>query len=147
MDGNSLALKGQIMSASTACTRLSRRMRIVRTDRFTDAYEHGRCIKGRMLTMWIVQTGGGAPRLGVVTGRKVGKAVERVRARRLMREAFRINRSRLIDGVDIVLSARSAIVGAKRRDVEAELMLLAKKTGTLRKMSEVGSQMSGETSS
>ncbi|MEI6971252.1 MAG: ribonuclease P protein component [bacterium] len=111
---------------------LPRSQRITRSGQFSEAYDRGRCFRGRLLTMWLSAGPDAALRLGVVTGRRVGEAVARVRARRLMREAFRLNRSRFRGGVDVVLSARSDICRAGMHDVEAELLALAKKAGILR---------------
>ena len=49
----------------------------------------------------------GVPRLVVVTSRRVGKAVVRVRARRLMREIFRLNQARLPKDLDLMIIVRS----------------------------------------
>ena len=46
------------------------------------------------------------PRLGVTVTRKVGKAVTRNRIKRLVREAFRRERTRLPTGIDMVWVAK-----------------------------------------
>lgn len=46
------------------------------------------------------------PRLGLTVSRKVGKATRRNRWKRLIREAFRLNRHRLPQGVDLVVIPR-----------------------------------------
>lgn len=48
-------------------------------------------------------------RLGVVASRRVGNAVLRARAKRLLRETFRLNQDILPENCDVVLMARSAI--------------------------------------
>jgi ribonuclease P protein component len=45
----------------------------------------------------------GITRLGITIGKKVGKAVKRNRTKRLIREFFRLNKSDLIQGYDIVV--------------------------------------------
>lgn len=61
-------------------------------------------------------------RLGVVTSKKVGNAVIRSRARRLLRESFRLHRHELSRPVDLVLVARPSIVGKKFAEVERDFM-------------------------
>ena len=68
-------------------------------------------------------------RLGVVTGKKVGNAVARSRARRLMRESFRLHQRELSGPVDLVLVARPSIAGKKLADVERDFLRVLRQAG------------------
>ncbi len=57
-------------------------------------------------------------RLGIIASRRVGGAVQRNRAKRLLREVFRRHGSLPSGGVDLVAVARNAIVTARLEDVE-----------------------------
>ena len=62
----------------------------------------------------------GEARLGVVASRKVGTAVVRNRAKRLVREAFRATRQLWMPGIDVVVIVRDALEGMKLEDVRSE---------------------------
>src|ERR1044072_4141638 len=82
--------------------------------------EGKRLAKGSLLANWIEEAGreGQPRRLGVVTPKSVGPAMARSRARRLMREAFRLNQQKLKQPLTLVLVARQSIVGKGLADVE-----------------------------
>jgi len=69
----------------------------------------------------------------VVVGRKLGKATVRNRARRLLREVFRLHQWDLIRPVDLVLVARPSIVGKRYREVEADFLRALQQAGLLRR--------------
>lgn len=62
----------------------------------------------------------GRSRLGLAVGRRVGTAVARNRAKRLLREAFRRSRATAAAGFDLVLVANNDIVGRGQREVLTE---------------------------
>ncbi|HTS18438.1 MAG TPA: ribonuclease P protein component [Verrucomicrobiae bacterium] len=118
---------------------LPKNERIQRGSQFRHAYEHGRKFVGRMFVLYVVDlppesrpaSDRAARALGVVTSRKVGNAVTRNRARRLLREAYRLNKQKLKTSLQIVMVARSAINGKRRQDVETELLRLFQAAGIL----------------
>jgi ribonuclease P protein component len=59
-------------------------------------------------------------RLGVTVSRRVGNAVTRNRAKRLVREAFRATRELWPPGTDVVVIVRQALAGLKCADVVGE---------------------------
>jgi ribonuclease P protein component len=71
-------------------------------------------------------------RLGVITTRKLGNAVARSRARRLLRESFRRHQLELARPVDLVLVARPSIAGKSFIQVEHEFLATARKAGLLK---------------
>ena len=76
--------------------------------------------------------GGSISRLGVITTRKLGPAVVRSRARRLLRETFRLHQHDLIQPVTLVLVARSSIVGKRLADVEGDFLSAMRRAKMLR---------------
>jgi ribonuclease P protein component len=60
------------------------------------------------------------PRLGIVASRRVGNAVARNRAKRLVREAFRTTRDLFDTGLDIVVIVTRSLSDKKLADVVGE---------------------------
>jgi ribonuclease P protein component len=57
-------------------------------------------------------------RAGFIASRRVGGAVQRNRAKRLMREVFRLHQESLPASCDLVMVARRSINGASLQDLE-----------------------------
>lgn len=70
-------------------------------------------------------------RVGLLVSRRVGNAVKRNRARRLLREATRRWLPRVRPGWDVVVIARSPLVESKLQPVEAALERLLRKSSLL----------------
>jgi ribonuclease P protein component len=108
---------------------LSAARRLRATGLFAEAYDQNRCQRGRHMLLWLRSGPGAALRLGVVTSRKVGDAVARVRARRRMREVFRRHRASLQGEVDVVLIARASLPAAPWAEVVQDFLKLAERAG------------------
>src|SRR5947199_5407057 len=73
----------------------------------------------------------GPSRLGVISSKKIGGAVVRNRARRLLRESFRLHQHELAQPVDLVLVARPSIAGKPFASVERDFLTMLRKAGLL----------------
>ena len=96
--------------------------------------EGRRLAQGCLILNWVTLSSSAPSRLGVITGRKIGHAVVRSRARRLLREAFRLNQPHLAKSVDVVLVARASIVGKRYADVENDYLGALKKARLYREV-------------
>jgi ribonuclease P protein component len=81
-------------------------------------FDQGRRFPGKRVVV-LLAPGSGA--IAVVAGRRVGGAVQRNRARRILRAALRDVATRIGDGTDVVLVAREAIRGASTQDLVDEM--------------------------
>jgi len=92
--------------------------RIERKRDFRRAYENGKRIGGRLFIAYVVRRRSGPLRVGVVASRRVGCAVVRNRAKRVLREVFRNNRPSEEIAADVVLIARASIAKAGYGEIE-----------------------------
>jgi ribonuclease P protein component len=108
-------------------------MRLRRKIEFARIREQGRRVsKGCLIANWMILAPGSVSRLGVVTTRKLGKAHARSRARRLLRESFRLHQHHLRTPVAIVLIARSSILGRKLAEVERDYLSVLRQATLLK---------------
>ncbi|MBN2301604.1 MAG: ribonuclease P protein component [Lentisphaerae bacterium] len=117
--------------------RLVRRQRISDSAVFREAFDAGSRYVGKFVVM-LLRTGPEADlRLGVVASKRTfRRAVDRARAKRLMREAFRLNRYRMSGATDVVLVARRRILEVSAKEVGDELLALAGEAGLFDGFSE-----------
>jgi ribonuclease P protein component len=86
-----------------------RRARLSRSADFERVFRHGRSQANKEFVLHVFPRPDdpGPSRLGLSVSRKVGGAVERNRVKRLLREAFALESSRLPPGTDAVVVARA----------------------------------------
>ena len=106
---------------------LRRTERVRRRPEFERAYDSGARINGRYMTVFVMENGGRAPRLGVAATRKMGAAVERNRAKRLARELFR--RHKIDAGLDVIIVPRREMVDASFTTLEADYLAALERRG------------------
>ena len=89
---------------------------------FKRVFREGRRFSASGLTIWILRReeteAPGKPRLGLAIPKAYGNAVARNRVKRLIREVFRLNKTGLPPGVDMVFSARSTLAKPRYQTIE-----------------------------
>ena len=91
-----------------------------------------RIVCGCLIANWLKLAPGLPSRLGVITSRKIGNAIVRSRARRLLRESFRLHQHELREAAVVVLIARNSIAGKKLPDVERDYLNALRRGGILK---------------
>jgi ribonuclease P protein component len=110
--------------------RFGRKARIKEGRDFRRVRQEGeRMVVGCLIANWRRSSEGAKSRLGVITSGRIGNAVARSRARRLMRETFRLHQHEVNAAVDLVLVARASIVGKGFQEVEKDFLTIVRKAG------------------
>jgi ribonuclease P protein component len=101
--------------------RFAKARRVRRRDEFQRVFDSSQRAKGRYLTVLVAPNDSRTLRLGIVASRKLGDAVRRNRAKRLIREVFR--RSDLLPpgkGLDVVVIPRRELFDAAYSSLESD---------------------------
>lgn len=94
---------------------------------FRRLYYRGKSCVCRNIVLYCMKNRKASNRLGITCGKAVGKAVARNRAKRLVREGYRLLEDKLARGYDFVIVVRSAAAGKKLNDIYGDMLYAVKK--------------------
>lgn len=98
---------------------------------FRRMYQKGASAVAGSMVVYCRRNRLGHNRLGVTVSAKLGHAVVRNRARRRLREVFRLNQGRLRQGWDMILVARGRTLTASWRELNDTFLRLCRKLDLL----------------
>ncbi|HJP67237.1 MAG TPA: ribonuclease P protein component [Actinomycetota bacterium] len=119
------------MSASLLPARPESPARSLRGGDFRRITAGGARRSGPLFTVFVLPREGVGIRTGFTAGRRIGGAVVRNRARRVMREAWRSLAQGAADGFDVVFVAQPGVRGRGLADVRSEMARLLDAAGVL----------------
>ncbi len=121
--------KGELSSRPVHNASYPRQLRFTRSSEFQQVYRGGKAFHGRCFVLICRESS--HVQVGVVASKKVGNAVVRNRMKRLMREAFRLNRVAFQRNAAIVIAARPPAAQVAGADAIDEITQLFRKASLL----------------
>ncbi|WP_129599564.1 ribonuclease P protein component [Anaerophilus nitritogenes] len=107
-------------------------LRLRKNADFKKIYAKGNSVANRQLVVFYMKNNQVDNRIGFIASKKVGNSVKRNRARRLMKEAFRIYDQQIEKGYDLIFIARVNINDASYQEVEKSISHILKKSKILK---------------
>jgi len=99
---------------------------------FRRAYSRGKSFVSPYLISYCFKKKYGGIKIGITSGKKIGKAVVRNRCRRVIREAFRSVYPELQGNWDIVFVARTATIYKKSTEIAVIMRKQLREAGLLK---------------
>lgn len=89
---------------------------------FSAIYNRGKSIPERYVVFFYKKNNLSYNRIAFLASKKVGNSVQRNRAKRLMKESYRLSLGNIKRGYDIIFIARNTINGKKFQDVNKSML-------------------------
>lgn len=116
--------------------RFPKSARLASASEFSRVKEEGQSCHGRFMVLNVLRDSPTPEtRVGLITSRRVGSAVERNRARRKLREIIRHSRPSLLPSLWLVLIARRGAADAPLQTLQREWLQLAQRASILSALS------------
>ena len=93
---------------------------------FGKVYNHKESFANKFLVMYLRSNDLDYSRIGISVSKKVGNSVVRHRITRLIRDSYRLNKSRLKNGYDLVVVARVNAKDKNFHEIESAFLHLVK---------------------
>ena len=106
---------------------MQRKFRLTRSTDFKRVRRTGKSYAHPFVVLVVQASEAPRVRVGVTAGRSVGGAVQRNRAKRLLREAMRPLLPQLLPGWDLILIARPALLSSSLQDIRQALTSLLRR--------------------
>ncbi len=110
---------------------MRRRFRLTGSNDFQRVRRFGKSYAHPLVVLVVNTNESGKSRFAVSAGRSIGNAVQRNRAKRLLREALRPLTSEVAPGWDVVLLARRPMADASLEQVQEAIRLLLQRSRLL----------------
>jgi len=110
---------------------VNRNFRLTQSTDFKRVRRFGKSYAHPLVVLVVSPANGERTHIGVTAGQSVGNAVQRNRAKRLIREAIRPLLSKLKPGWDVILISRKPILEAKLPEIRNSLQRLFSKANLI----------------
>ena len=104
---------------------------IKKNTEFRDIYDTGKPRANKYLVMYVRNNGLDHSRIGISVSKKIGNSVVRHRMARVLREIFRLHKSDIEQGHDLVVVVRASAVGQPFQVIEKSYLHLLQLHGLL----------------
>ncbi len=111
---------------------MKRELRLTRSTDFKRVRRFGKSFAHPLIVLVALPNESGETRIAVSAGRSVGGAVQRNRAKRLVREAIRPLRSEIPAGWNMVILSRHGLAEASLQETQAALQTLLRRLRLLK---------------
>ena len=102
----------------------SKKERLLKRKEFQLVFDNGERFGNNQLKIYALSNGNSVSRLGLVVGRKFGNSPRRNRFKRILREAYRLNKNLLSNGVDIVVIPKPGLTELTLNAIEEKFKII-----------------------
>ena len=102
----------------------SKKERLLKRREFQLVFDNGERFGNNQLKIYALSNGDSVSRLGLVVGRKFGNSPKRNRFKRILREAYRLNKGLLNNGADIVVIPRPGLTELILKAIEEKFKII-----------------------